>query len=76
MLYRISYGPTEARLTEATESIAFAAARYCELADRHAVDIELLVEGMPLDPGRLLKALPGEVKHFAAVREEAGPAEF
>ena len=58
MLYRISYGPAESPLTEATESIAFAAARYCELADTHAVDIELLVEGMPLDPERLLKATP------------------
>jgi hypothetical protein len=76
MLYRISYGPTEARQTEATESIDFAAARYCALSDTHALDIELLVEGMPLEPGRLLKAVPGELKHFSAVREESGPVEF
>lgn len=70
MLYRISYGPPDARLTEASENIALAAARYCELADANASDIELLMEGMPLDPQLLLAACPANASRFLLSRSK------
>jgi hypothetical protein len=56
MMYQISYGLSGSRLVESTESIGVAANRYCELAINHASNIELIVEGMPLDPQSLLNA--------------------
>lgn len=64
MMYRISYGPPENRLTESIENITLAADRYCQLVDANALDIELLVEGMPLDPHSLLNACPTATRHF------------
>lgn len=62
MLYRISYGPAFDRQTETFESIAFAVDCYRQLADANALNIELFVEGMPLDPQSLLKACPREAQ--------------
>jgi len=58
MMYQIIYGPTGSRREESTESIGFAARRYHELERTSALNIELYLEGMPLDPRSLLSALP------------------
>ena len=64
MMYQISYGPPGSRLVESTENIGFAADRYCDLANKNAPNIELSVEGMPLDPLALLKACPASRNSF------------
>jgi hypothetical protein len=56
MMYQISYGLSGSRLVESTENIGVAANRYCELANKSAPNIEVVVEGMPLDPQSLLNA--------------------
>jgi len=58
MMYQISYGPPGSRMVESTENIDLAADRYFELARENAPKIELYVEGMPLDPRKLLSASP------------------
>jgi len=58
MMYQISYGPPGSRMVESTENIDLAADRYYELSRENAPKIELYVEGMPLDPRKLLSASP------------------
>lgn len=64
MMYQIAYGPPGSRLVESTENIGFAVDRYCELAHKNALNIELCVEGMPLNPFALLKACPANRNSF------------
>lgn len=58
MMYQISYGPPGSRMVESTENVDLAADRYYALARENAPKIELYVEGMPLDPRKLLRASP------------------
>jgi hypothetical protein len=67
MMYQISYGLSGSRLVESTEHIGVAANRYCELASKSAPNIELIVEGMPLDPQSLLNA----AQSLAKVKRQA-----
>ena len=64
MMYQISYGPPGSRQVESIENINFAADRYCELANKAALNIELSVEGMPLSPVALLRACPANSSCF------------